>query len=155
MKAFAELLLVVPEVWESTSWQTRTSQRRAPWHPPYDAPGRMSEEQAAKLKVFVAALQGPDNSLGKDRNKSGDKMTIEEHQDEIWMDLRFKDAKRCWIQWLSSHIKHWNWIQNIDTWAMSIGLGYDDLIRLSRSRMVGPTLPQSKFKCSALRLCLT
>ena len=141
MKAFAELLLVVPEVWESTSWQTRTSQRRAPWHPPYDAPGRMREEQAAKLKVFVAALQSPDNGLGKDRNKSRkDKMTTEEHQDEIWMDLRFKDAKRCWILWLSSRIKHWNWIQDIDTWAMNIGLGYDDLIRLSRSRTVRSTL---------------
>lgn len=144
MKAFAELLLVITEVWDSTSWQSRTSQITAPWNPPFGGPGRMKEEQATKLKLFVDALQDPVSILGRDET--------EERQDKIWMDTKFKDVRSYWISWLSSQIKHWSWIHDIDAWATSIGLGYDDLIRLSQSYTVSPTLLKSRFMYQPLRL---
>ena len=116
---------------------------RAPWDPPLCAVTgfpTMTEDEAASVRRLVAALRDPDSVLGENRNKKQkEKRATAQRQDMIWRDARFKDAKSQWIDWLASHIKNWHWIKDIDAWATSIGLGYDDLIRLSGSRTVGPT----------------
>ena len=147
MKSFAEALLIVSEVWESTDWQVRTTVVGRPWDPPrkFDSNvSTMSEEDAKQSKALVDALKRPDTVLGPNlKQKQKDKAATAQRQTDVYNKAQFAEARVQWKKWVRDHSKPWQLNMSIDTWAESLGVGCDDLIRLSGSREVSNLLPYS------------
>lgn len=140
MKSFAEALLIVFEVWDSSDWQRRTHVVGRPWEPPrkFDSNvSTMSEEQARGVKVLVEALSNPDAVLGPNPNKKQkDKAATAQRQTRIYKMSEYQEAREFWAKWVKDHSDQWQLAATIDSWAQKEGVGSDDLIQLSRSREV-------------------
>ena len=142
MRAFAQALLLTPELWSSTCWQERTSLQRPPWEAPLefmDGTPTMTEQVAEGIKSLVEAMVSPDVLLGSNgRVWSSEAST--RRQNAVYYHKRFSDSRASWQMWVRRFLPTWKFLTDIDKWAATRGMDLDGLIILSQSREVSVLL---------------
>ena len=143
MRAFAQALLLTPELWSSTCWQERTSLQRPPWEAPLefmDGTPTMTEQVAEGIKSLVEAMVSPDALLGSNDKARNKRAPTGQRQDVVYYNKQFANPRASWQKWVRKFLPTWKFLTDIDKCAATRGMDLDGLIILSQSREVSVLL---------------